>query len=252
MTVKGGLSELTLIVTTLNEEDNLPRCLKSASGTGEIVVVDSGSSDRTVEIAEKSGARVFTRDFISNSDQKNWALEKVESSWVLILDADESLTPELRDEIAEVMASGSADGYWIYRKNEFLGRPIEHCGWDRDRVLRLFRRGKGRYPERSVHERLELDGVAGVLRSRIEHRPYRDLDDYISRMKEYSRRGAEELERGGRGWFPGILTRPAARFVRMYFLQLGFLDGAAGLVLCGAASAGVFFKYAWLREMRAR
>ena len=245
----GGLEDISLVVTTLNEEDNIGRCLGSAAGAGEIILVDSGSTDRTVEIAGEYGAKVYTRDFVSNSDQKNWAIAKSTLPWVLVLDADESLTDGLREEIAAAVRSGRMDGYWIYRRNEFLGSPIRHCGWDRDRVLRLFRRGKGRYPERAVHERLELDGSAGVLVSRMEHRPYRDLSDYIDRMKGYSRRGAVELSRSGRRWVPGIVTRPAARFLRMYFLQLGVLDGAAGLLLCGAAAAGVFFKYAWLREM---
>jgi glycosyltransferase involved in cell wall biosynthesis len=243
------LSSISLIVTTLNEEHNIGRCLGSAHGVGEMIVVDSGSADDTVRIAEEHGARVLTREFVSNADQKNWAIGQASHDWILILDADEYLSEELRREISESMAGAREDGFWLYRRNEFLGKKIRHCGWDRDRVLRLFRRGRGRYPERAVHERLELEGEAGRLHERLDHIPYRDLDDYIDRMKRYSRRGAEILNDKGRHWFPGMVLRPSARFMRMYFLQLGFLDGCAGLTLCMLASMSVFFKYAWLREL---
>jgi len=246
------LSRISLIVITLNEEGNLGRCLDSARGAGEVIVVDSMSTDGTLRIAGEYGARVFTREFVSNADQKNWAMDQATLEWILILDADEFLSASLREEIAEIIISARENGFWIYRKNEFLGFKIRHCGWDRDRVLRLLRRGRGRYPERAVHERLELDGDAGCMRERLGHIPYRDLDDYIERMRSYSRRGALELYRNGGRWFPGIFFRPCARFLRMYLLQLGFLDGSAGLTLCSLAAISVFFKYAWLRELSRR
>jgi glycosyltransferase involved in cell wall biosynthesis len=249
MIARPDLSRISLIVTTLNEEDNLGRCLESARGVGELIVVDSMSTDTTLRIAGEYGARVFTREFLSNADQKNWAIGKATLEWLLILDADEYLSGPLRAEIAERIVSARENGFWIYRRNEFLGKTIRHCGWDRDKVVRLFRRGRGRYPERAVHERLELDGEAGSLRERLDHIPYRDFDDYMERMKNYSRRGALELRRKGKRWLPGIVLRPASRFLRMYLIQFGFLDGSAGLVLCSLAAASVFFKYAWLREL---
>ena len=249
MSTDTELKRISLIVTTLNEEENLGRCLESARGVGEVIVVDSMSTDTTLRIAGEYGARVFTREFVSNADQKNWALEKATLEWILILDADEYLSARLREEIAEAIMSARVNGFWIYRRNEFLGKTIRHCGWDRDRVLRLFRRGRGRYPERAVHERLDLEGEAGRLRERLEHIPYRDLEDYMDRLKSYSRKGALELRRNGRRWFPGLVVRPCARFLRMYLLQLGFLDGRAGLMLCYLAAVSVFFKYAWLKEL---
>ncbi len=245
----GGLSSISLIVITLNEEDNIGRCLESARGVGEVIVVDSSSTDGTVEIAERYGATVYTRDFTSNADQKNWAIEKAANDWILILDADESLSPELKLEIAEKTADPGADGYRIRRRNEFFGSRIRFCGWNRDRVTRFFKRGAGRYSERTVHEKLALEGRMGELKGYLEHRSYRDIDDYIDRMKSYSGRGAFELRNMGKRWFPGILLRPPARFFRMYILQLGFLDGLAGMLLCALASIGVFFKYAYLREL---
>ena len=249
MSTDTELKRISRIVTTLNEEENLGRCLESARGVGEVIVVDSMSTDTTLRIAGEYGARVFTREFVSNADQKNWALEKATLEWILILDADEYLSARLREEIAEAIMSARVNGFWIYRRNEFLGKTIRHCGWDRDRVLRLFRRGRGRYPERAVHERLDLEGEAGRLRERLDHIPYRDLEDYMDRLKSYSRKGALELRRNGRRWFPGLVVRPCARFLRMYLLQLGFLDGRAGLMLCYLAAVSVFFKYAWLQEL---
>jgi glycosyltransferase involved in cell wall biosynthesis len=247
-----ALSRVSLVVITLNEEDSIERCLSSAAGVGEIVVVDSFSTDRTVQRAEAAGARVYRRAFVSAADQKNWAMERTSGEWILILDADETLTPQLRAEIDRELADPRADGYWLKRRSYFFGRRIRHCGWQRDRVLRLFRRGKGRYPEVAVHEKLSLDGSSAVLDSYVDHHPYRDLADYMERVESYGRRGAAELHRKGRGWFPAIVSHPIGRFFRMYILQGGVLDGGAGLLLCTLAAVSVFFKYAFLHELSAR
>ncbi|UCF05963.1 MAG: glycosyltransferase family 2 protein [bacterium] len=245
------LSRISLVVITKNEEDTIGRCLSSAYGVGEMIVVDSFSTDRTVETARQMGAQVHQREFRSAADQKNFGMEKAQGEWILILDADESLSPALRDEIAAAVSAARAEGYWLRRRNIFLGRRIRFCGWGQDRVLRLFKRGRGHYPERAVHERLELDGSARTLKGYLDHNPYRDINDYLERMNSYSRRGAEDLLRSGRKWFPAIAIRPAARFLRMYVLQLGFLDGMAGFLLCSMAATGVFYKYAYLRELSA-
>jgi len=243
------LSRVSLVVITLDEEPNIERCLRSAAGVGEIVVVDSFSGDDTPGLARRAGATVFQRSFISAADQKNWAIRHATKEWVLVLDADEWLSEELKREIGAAVERDELDGYWLKRSNVFLGKRVRFCGWQRDRVLRLFRRTKGHYPPRSVHERLLLEGRSGRLRAPLYHVPYMDLDDYLDRMKSYGARGAESLFESGAGWFPAIALRPAARFIRMYLLQLGFLDGAAGFLLCGMASASVFFKYVRLREL---
>ena len=243
------LSNVSLVVITFNEEPNIEKCLGSAEGVGEIVVVDSFSTDDTPELARRAGATVYQRPFLSAADQKNWAIGKASKEWVLVLDADESLSGELRREIGKAVARNDRDGYWLKRRNIFLGKRVRYCGWQRDRVLRLFRRERGHYPPRTVHEKLRLDGKAGRLRAPLFHVPYRDIDDYIDRMKSYSGLGAEELFARGKGWFPAIMLNPPARFVRMYALQLGFLDGSTGFVLCGMAAAGVLLKYVRLREL---
>jgi glycosyltransferase involved in cell wall biosynthesis len=246
-----SLFDLSLVVVTLDEEDRLVRCIESVSGAGEIVVVDSFSHDGTAAVALEHGARLFQRPFTSAADQKNWAIGRATKEWVLVLDADEALSPGLLAEIAAELRVPRADGYWLRRRSEFFGKTIRFCGWGDERVLRLFRRTAGRYEDREVHERLFLSGRARRLAGFIEHRPYRDLSDYIDRMKSYSRRGALELRKKGTRWFPGVVTHPIARFIRMYVLQLGFLDGSAGLLLCSLAATSVFFKYAALRELEA-
>ncbi len=243
------LSNVSLIVITLNEEDSLEACLGSVGEVGEIIVVDSFSSDRTVEVAERFGARVYQREFVSNALQKNWAIQKAEKEWILILDADELLSPELRKEIGREIVSPQADGYWLKRRNEFMGRKIRFCGWNKDKVIRLFRAEKGKYNNRSVHEKLMLDGKISKFKNYLYHKSYRDVSDYLERMKRYSGWGANELYDNRKSWFPGIITRPAWRFFRMYFLQLGFLEGKEGFILCSTAAASVFFKYVYLAEL---
>jgi glycosyltransferase involved in cell wall biosynthesis len=245
----GALSSCTLVVVTLNEEDRISRCLESAAGVGEIVVVDSFSGDRTVDIARAHGAQVYQRKFTTAADQKNWAIAKASKDWILLLDADEALSTELAHEMEKAIDGPLVDGYRLRRRSEFLGRTIGHCGWGDEWIVRLFRRGRGHYPEREVHESLLLEGRAAKLAGCIEHRPYRGIADYIDRMKSYSLRGATELHGKGASWFPGIVTHPAGRFVRMYVLQLGFLDGVSGFLLCALASSGVLLKYAALWEL---
>ncbi len=246
------MNKVSLLVITLNEQDNISGCIESAKGVGEVIVVDSFSSDDTLRIAGEMGAVVYQREFVSHASQKNWGVGKCSGEWILILDADERLSPGLRDEIALACENDEFVGYWLKRSNEYLGRRIRFCGWHRDRVLRFFKNGKGRYPEKSVHERLSLDGTAGSFRGALFHNPYRDLSDHVERIGRYSRGGAKDLRARGRGWFPGILLNPPARFLRMYILQLGFLDGLPGFILCIMASFNVFLKYVFLRELGSR
>ena len=242
------MTALCVLVTTYNEEENLPGCLESLAWTDDVLVVDSGSTDATVDVARRFGARVVLHPYESAGRQKNWALPQVRHPWVLILDADERVTPELSDEIQAILRhDGPLDGYFLRRRSYFLGREIRHCGWDRDRVLRLFRTARGRYDDRMVHETLQLDGRSGLLGAPLLHFTYRSLGDYLDKLGRYTARGAADLRRAGRrGSLAALLVRPPARFVRMYCLQLGFLDGAHGLVLCLLTAYSVWLKYAQL------
>jgi glycosyltransferase involved in cell wall biosynthesis len=245
---------LSVLITTLDEEGNLPECLASCSFADEVVVVDSGSRDATRDIAERAGATVLVRPFDDHATQKNWGLERVAHRWVLVLDADERVTPELRAEIEEVLAAEDRRaGYRIRRRNHFLGRPIHGGGWQRETVLRFFDRTKGRYAPRRVHEEVEVDGPVATLRGRLVHHTCRDLSSWIAKTARYAELGAQELRARGRVPRPGDLSvRPALRFLKQYLLQGGFRDGAEGRILCAVSAFGVFLKYATLRELARR
>lgn len=244
------LEEISVIVTTRDEAGNLPRCLESAHGFGEVIVADSFSVDGTVEIARAAGATVYQRPYSSPPDQKNWAVERARHDWVLVLDADEWLDTALRSEI-EALTPGADAGFWIYRRSEYLGRPIRGCGWQRDKVLRLYDRRHGRYPEALVHEEVVVKGAVGRLRTRLHHRPYRDVAHHIEKIDAYTTRGARQaIARGLRGPWLHLLFHPPFRFLRMYVLQLGIRDGYPGLVLCLLSAASVYLKYAKAWELK--
>jgi len=245
---------LSALVTTKNEERTLRACLESIRWAEEVVVVDSGSVDGTLTIARSIADRVLEHEYESPAAQKNWALPQLAHAWTLILDADERVTPALRQEIEAVLADPSRrDGYWIRRENSFYGRPIRSAGWQRDKVLRLFDRRKGSYRPVLVHEEVDLRGPAGHLEAKLPHEPYRDLDQYFEKWSRYSRWSAEELKRRGvRASWLRLLVRPWLRFLRMYVLEGGFREGRRGIVLCWLAAFSVFTKYArrWEGEMR--
>ena len=245
-----GETPLSVIVTTRDEERNLAACLGSVQWAADILVVDSGSSDGTCRLAARWADRVVQHPYETPARQKNWAIPQARHQWVLILDADERVTPELAAEIRNLLAAGPAcRGYWIYRRNTFLGREMRHGGWQTDRVIRLFARDHARYPDVRVHEEMTVDGPVGVLRGRLLHHTVRSLDSYAERMERYSRWWAEDRAAAGRRAGPwDILSHTVGRFIRMYLLRGGFRDGGHGLVLALMASYSVFLKYAKLWE----
>ena len=243
---------LSVLVPTLNEERNLAACLASVAWADELVVVDSRSSDRTVDIAEAAGARVLVRSFDDWSAQKNWALAQCRHPWVLCVDADERVDSALAASIADLPPEPAADGYRIARRNRFLGHPIRHSGWQDDRVVRLFHRGRGRF-EGAIHESVVGLGRVDALDGALDHEPYATWGDYERKLWRYARAGARAAYAAGRrsGPWP-MLIRPPARFLRMYLAQGGFLDGGPGLALCGLTAIAVFLKYAFLWDATRR
>ena len=243
-------SAVSVLVTTQNEARNLADCLDSVRWADELVVVDSGSTDGTQDIATRYGARVLLHPYESAARQKNWALPQLRHPWVLILDADERVSSELAAQIQAVLtADGPADGYFLHRWSFFLGRPIRHCGWDRDHIQRFFRTGQGRYDDRLVHETLQLQGRTAHLGGPLWHYTYHSFGDYLERLDRYTARGAADARTAGRRpSFAALVFRAPARFVRMYFMQRGFLDGIPGLMVCTLAAFSVWLKYARLFE----
>ena len=248
-----NLERITVVVTAFNEATNIARCLDSVRGFGEIIVVDSFSADATVALARERASVVYQRAYTSPPDQKNWAAARATHDWLLVLDADEALDEATRAEIV-ALDPGARAGFWIRRRSDYLGRTIRGCGWQRDKVLRLYDRRRGHYPEARVHEEVELDGAAGRLQGRLRHTPYRGVEQHLEKIDAYTTRGAQQYrERGGRAPLLNMLVHPPFRFLRMYLLQAGFRDGYAGLVLCLLSSYSVFLKYAkaWERGRRA-
>jgi glycosyltransferase involved in cell wall biosynthesis len=253
---------VSVLIPTLNEELNLPDCLAGVAWADEVFVVDSFSHDRTVEIARARGAEVVQHAFEGYSRQKNWALDTLpfRNEWVLIVDADERVTPELRCEIERVVGPGgdaNSDGYYLNRRFIFLGTWVRHAGWYPSWNLRLFRHRLGRYDNREVHEHLVLNGRAGYLKADLLHADQRGLEAFVARHNRYSTLEATARWKAEsnapdrarlpvsllaspvqrkrflreRVW-PSLPAKPVVLFIYMYLLRRGFLDGRAGLALC--------------------
>jgi glycosyltransferase involved in cell wall biosynthesis len=243
---------LSVVIITHNEEANIGRTLASvqplvADGKGEIIVVDSGSTDRTVEIAKSFGAKVSIEDWKGYAAQKNSAIDKATGDWILSLDADEEVESDLVKEISiGISQQQQLAGYWMARKNFFLGRWIKSGGFWPDWKLRLFRRGAGRFEDRAVHEDIQSQGLTAKLHGALLHYSYPTLADYIDHMNRYSSLGAEMVvAKNYRGFsLYNIVLRPLATFIYNYFLRLGFLDGREGLLLHLYHAVYVSWKYA--------
>lgn len=273
---------LSVVIITHNEEANISRTLESvkplvADGKGEIIVVDSGSTDRTLEIARSVGAKVFVEEWKGYAAQKNSAIDKARGDWILSLDADEEVESTLIEELTghpidkplpgkssrewcltiELARAGSTNldtpvGFSVRRKNFFLGRWIKHGGFWPDPKLRLFRRGHGRCEARSVHETIQVRGrIVAIDRGGLIHHSYPTLSDYIEHMNRYSSLGAEMTVAEGRRGFSivDIVLRPAVTFIYNYFFRLGFLDGREGLLLHLYHAVYVSWKYAKAWEL---
>jgi len=247
------MDKLSAVVIAQNEEKNIQECVKSLSFADEILVCDGGSTDRTVEITEQLGATVLHREFDGFAAQKNYVVDQAKGPWILSLDADERSTPELTAEIQALLASGTgslAEGYRIPRKNYFGDRWVRTGGWWPDYNLRLFRKAAGKFVQRQVHESVNVDGRIETLKGAIEHRTYRDLEDFIARMNSYSSLAARQGFEDGKRLKPGDLTlRPMVAFLKMFVLRRGFMDGTIGFQLAVMHAIYTYSKYAKLREL---
>lgn len=245
---------LSVAIITKDEEESLPACLQSVSFSDDIVVVDSGSKDRTVEIAEKAGCRVFIEEWKGYGPQKNLAVSRCLNDWVLILDADEILAPGARSLFEKAIGKGDpgVTAYSVQRKNFLNGKWIKRLGWWPDDLVRLVKKDQGSFAS-VVHESWTTRGTTAPLNAVIEHHPFTGYQEMLKKLNEYSGLGAAELFRSGKK--AGSLapfTHGAAMFVKMYFLKLGFLEGFDGFIIAATNAGGSFFKYAKLKELRDR
>jgi glycosyltransferase involved in cell wall biosynthesis len=249
-----GSSGVTAVIAAHDESANIEACIASVEWTSEVIVVENDSIDDTVDRAKSAGATVISPPFSTIGAARNHAIQRAKTPWVLVVDADERCTPELAEEIREIVArSTDRSAFRVPRRNFFLGREIRHGGWGNDKPIRLFRRDR-RYNANLVHEHVEAPGQEmGEVRSALLHYTYTSLDQYFEKFDRYSRWWAEQnYAKGRRGSAAAVLFKPPARFFSMYLFKGGFLDGARGLVLAALAAASVMVKYArlWERSIR--
>lgn len=242
---------LSVTVITLNEEKNLRKCLESVAFADEVIISDSESQDRTLSIAREFTDKVFQEPWQGFARQKNLAQEKAQGPWILNIDADERVTPELKEEIlSAIQKDPPYAGFKIPRKNFFCGQWIRHGGWYPNYQLRLYQKEAGSFALREVHEQVVVKGRVGTLKAPLEHYTYDSISDYLKRMDRYSDLSARQyLQEGKKVSWPEILFRTKYTFFRMWILQKGFLDGAKGLVLAVLYSYYTFVKYAKLKEI---
>ena len=243
--------KISATIITFNEQRNIARAIESLRCCDEVVVVDSGSVDRTVEIAERLGARVVENPWEGFAKQKNAAAEAASHDWILSIDADESLSEALEAEIWQLKKKGpSCDGYTVPRLAQYLGRWILHSGWYPDRKIRLYDRRRGQWLGSYVHESVQVKGRVGRLEANLLHYTCDSLSEHLSTMDRYTTLAAEQLvaQHVPVGWWQ-LLLDPPWTFVRSYFLNRGFLDGVEGLAICYMAATYNFVKYAKAKFM---
>ncbi len=230
------MAKLSVTIITLNEQAVIRECLASVSWADEIIIVDAESTDNTVEICREYTDRIFTRPWPGFATQKDFALQKCRNEWVLSIDADERVRPELRKEIEQLLSSLPVyDGYRMARRSYFLGKWIQHCGWYPGYQIRLFRKTKTRLSRQRVHEGFLVDGLVGTLSSDIDHYSHDSLFDSLEKLNRYST--LEALDRFGRRVIPlDFLTHPFSEFWRKYIVQKGFLEGMHGFLLAWIAA----------------
>jgi glycosyltransferase involved in cell wall biosynthesis len=236
---------ISVVIIAMNEADSIARCLQSVKWADEIIVLDSGSTDDTVRICREYTAHVHQTDWPGFGPQKNRALERATGDWVLSLDADEWVTPALRDEIARASAQPrDFAAFRLPRLSSFCGRFMRHSGWWPDHVVRLFRRGAARFSDDAVHERVMVEGKTGTLLEPLMHETFVDLDELLAKMNNYSTLSAQDMQRAGKrtGLFMAV-GRGVWAFVRTYFLRGGFLDGREGFMLAVATAEGTYYRY---------
>lgn len=249
------MATITVVTTTYNEEAKIAAALESVRWADELVVVDGFSHDRTVEIARQYTPHVFQQPNHPNWNvNKNWGFDRARGDWVLSLDADEEVSAPLRAEIQAILAGDPPhDGYAVPRRNLFLGRWVRHGGLYPDWQLRLFRRGRGRFVERAVHETVEVLGPVGRLRGHLVHRSYESVGDFLERAHRYATLAAADLVRAGaRARTRDLVLRPLGRFLAMYVARGGFLDGRKGLLLAALYAYYVFVRTARVWEATRR
>jgi glycosyltransferase involved in cell wall biosynthesis len=242
------MTKITAIIPTLNEENYITDAIKSVNFADEIIVIDSFSSDNTIEIAEKMNVKIIKRKFDDFSSQKNFAISQATHPWIYILDADERVSPEVELEILEAVKNPNGFvGFYVRRSFYFCGMRVNYCGFQRDKVVRLFLKEHCQY-KGVVHERISTNGKLGFFKYKIDHFSYRNYDHYISKMNHYASIKALDLHKKGKKVsIYHVLIKPPVRFLIHYVIRLGFLDGFTGFLVAKTQAYGVLTRYIKLR-----
>lgn len=249
------MQALSVIITTFNESHNIRAVLESVRWADEIMIVDSFSSDDTVQIAKTYTDFVVQRRYTGPADQKNWAIPQVKNDWILLLDADERVTPELKHEIQGWLNKDSIpfDAFWIGRQNYFMGKKIRYSGWQGDAVIRFFRRDTCRYNDKQVHEEIMTEGIrVGRLKAKMDHFTFVDSNHFLDKMRRYADWSAKDyLSKTPKVTYFHLFFKPLFRFFKHFIFQKGFLDGKTGLIVSAIMAWGVFLRYVKIKELRA-
>lgn len=243
--------KLSAVIITLNEEKNIARCLDSLDGlVDEIIVVDSLSTDKTKEICLQRNVRFIEQKFLGYRDQKNFAYNLAKYDYVLSLDADEALSPELYREIEKIKNQFDCAGYDFNRLTNYNGQWIRHCGWYPDNKVRLVKKDCGQWGGGNIHEGLDVTGSIGHLTGDLYHYSYESISSHVIQTNKYSTMEAQILfEKGKRATVVKLVTRPPYQFIKDYFFKLGFMDGRYGFVICFINSLYVLLKYAKMLDL---
>lgn len=248
------MGKISAVIITKNEEKNIERCLNSLQWTDEIIIVDSGSVDKTIEICQRYECKIITTEWLGFGKTKRLAVDSAKYDWILSIDADEEISPGLKNRIKEIFLRGpKCNGYKIKRISYYLDKRIKHSGWGKEYKLRLFNRKYGNFNERTVHESVTIKGETGTIQEPIYHYPYPTVKVHLEKMNLYAQIFAEEnSKKGKRSSITGAVFHSVSKFIKMYLLQFGFLDGKVGLLLALNSAYGVFLKYVYLWETSRR
>jgi len=242
---------VSVYVLTYNNRRTIERCLNSLHWAEELVIVDSFSTDGTYETCQRYTDKIFRREWKGHGNQYQYAADLTKNDWIMFVDADEEIPPELAEEIQTELARGARglDGFIVYRRTYYLGRWIRYGGWYPDYEIRLYRRDKGRW-EGGLHAKVVLNGEVGSLKNQYLHYTYRDISDQIQTIDKYSRMAAEDLFQSGEKFsLFRLLFHPPFRFIKEYVMKSGFRDGLPGLIIVVSTMYYVFIKYAKLWEL---
>ena len=246
------MEKLTAIILTKDEIQNIESVIASVNFADEIIVVDSFSTDGTFEKAKSLDVTVIQREFNYHAEQKNWIIPQAKHDWILVVDADERVTPELKKEIIEILSKEQKDiAFWIGRINHFMGKRVNYSGWRNDKVIRLFKRDLCKYEDKLVHEEIIAQGSVGFLKAKLYHNTYTTMDAYLEKMNRYATKQAEEYDKKTGTLTPyHFVIKPFWGFIKHYIVQSGFRDGVVGLTIGFIQGYVVYMRYVKLWLLR--